>query len=76
MKISQIRKFYNKHGNVQVACGYTNAGLCSVYLTNSGSVTREEFGFVEDSDGTETLELNTRSFSSVKRLQNFLMKNY
>ena len=77
--MSKIRDFINDNSLVMVACGYTNVGLCDVYLTTSGKVTREEYGFIEDCTDNEenesiTLSLKTRSFYSVKRLQNYLIK--
>jgi len=87
--MTKTRKFieekFNEGFPVQVACSYTNTGICSVYLTTSGRVCREEFGFVEDRDydvkvddtGREIkeLKLKTRSWSSIKRLQRYLLTN-
>ena len=85
---SKIRNFINdQKGSIQVACSFTNTGLNRVYLTNSGMVSREEYHFDEDvcfdegdtmDNGEQyaTLELNTRSWSSIKRLQNVLAKIY
>jgi hypothetical protein len=82
---SDIRNFIDSTTClILAACSYTNTGICSVYLTTSGRVCRAEFGFVEDRDCDQTindegeeikeLELKTRSFSSVKRLNNYLIK--
>ena len=79
-KESELRKFiWEVEEPLQVACEYTNTGLSQVYLTNSGLVCREEFGFIEDlSDYPEnyrTLSIKTRSWASIKRLQAYLQAN-
>ncbi|KKM62618.1 hypothetical protein LCGC14_1519870 [marine sediment metagenome] len=83
----KIKDFINEgDAQIQVACCCTNTGLSGVYLTNSGQVCREEFGFVEDccfdegdimpnGERYRTLELNTRNWNTIKRLQKALV-NY
>jgi hypothetical protein len=75
-KYSPLRKYiWAEAVPVQVACSYTNTGLCGVYLTRSGQVCREEFGYVEDVEETgDILELSTRSWPSIKRLQRILAR--
>jgi len=84
-KQSIIRNFLSKTTSfLLVTCSYTNAGLCGVDLTNSGTVCREEFGFVENEEHEdnaineygeviEYVPLRTRSWSSIKRLNNLLI---
>lgn len=63
------RKRINDGKQVQVACTYTNAGRWQ-YLTTSGRVCREEFGFVEDcEEHPETFDLPPMTWASVRRLQ-------
>lgn len=59
---------------VQVACTYSNVCRWN-YLTTSGQVTREEYGFEDDIlDEPETHDLPVMTWSSVKRLQNCLQR--
>ncbi len=62
---------------VQVACTYCNVGLIGAYLTTSGQVCREEFGFIEDVEEPEEFhqyDLPRMTWSSIKRLQQYLIK--
>jgi hypothetical protein len=82
--MGKIKDYIGRNdGVVQVACTYTNSGLCGVYLTNSGMVCRKEFGYVEDCDldegdemedgrPYETLFLPIRTITRVERLQEIL----
>jgi hypothetical protein len=74
---------YATDGIVQVACSYTNTGINSVYLTTSGKVCTEDFGYVEDTawDDDEVdvngelvrrLDLPSITWSSICRLQRWL----
>lgn len=86
MKKTPIRDFiYDTDNLVQIACTYSNCGLIGVYLTNSGMVTREEFGYVEDCVYKEgdimengqlykILWLKVSDFNRIKRIQNILQK--
>lgn len=58
---------------VQVAVSASNA-CWWLYLTTSGKVCREEYGYVEDVADVwpDTLDLKTRSWASVVRLQECL----
>lgn len=74
------RKWINDQINqgkpVQVACIYSNVCRWN-FLTTSGNVTREEFGFQDDTPTDQdeqvfTLDLPVMSWASVKRLQRAL----
>lgn len=60
---------------VQVAVTYSNTCWWP-YLTTSGKVCREEHGFVEDveDEWPECFPVNSRSWSSIVRLQKVLMR--
>lgn len=69
-----IERLLNEYDQVQLACSYSNSCRWH-YLTTSGKVCREEFGFVEDTDfndRAERIDLNMMTWSSVKRLQKAL----
>jgi len=74
---SWINARLNEGKIVQVAVTSTNACYWS-YLTTSEKVCREKFGFVEDIDEeyTETLDLPHLTWSSIRRLQDVLIKMY
>ena len=71
-----ITKMLDNYQLVQVACTFSNACRWQ-YLTTSGQVCREEYGFEEDCDVDsielpERYELPPMTWSSVKRLQRAL----
>jgi len=68
----------NQGDPVQVACTYANVGLVGAYLTTSGQVCQEEYGYiedVEDPDEFDTFNLPRMTWASIKRLQAYLI-NY
>ena len=76
---SFIEEELNAGNLVQVACTYANVGLIGAYLTTSGQVCREEFGFiedVEDFDEFASFPLPLMSWPSIVRLQNLLQDLY
>lgn len=68
-----IESRLNEGKPVQVACTYSNTCRWN-YLTTSGKVCREEFGYEEDTEDIwlETFDLPVMSWHSVKRLQKAL----
>ena len=72
-----IENEVNRGSLVLIACTYANIGLIGAYLTTSGQVCREEFGYiddVEDPDEFDTYNLPRMTWSSIKRMQNYLIK--
>lgn len=63
----------NEGKPVQVACTFSNACRWT-YLTTSGKVCREEFGFEEDTEESwpETFPLYIKAWKNVVRLQRAL----
>ena len=78
-KTSPMREWIEERLNrdlpVQVAVSASNSCWWP-YLTTSGRVCRREYGYVEDCDcdWDDTLDLRTRSWASVVRLQECLQK--
>lgn len=67
----------NEGKQVQIACTYSNACRWN-YLTTSGMVLREEFGYVEDfeSEEKDCHYVPKMTFSSVRRYQKALENLY
>ena len=72
-----IKDRLNEGKIVQVAVTATNNSFWA-YLTTSGLVCRDEYGFVEDTieEWEETFNLSKMSWHSVKRLQKALINLY
>lgn len=73
------RNQINRGNCVQIACTYSNV-CCWPYLTTSGRVYREEYGYVEDTEaaggGEETLDLPPMEWARIRRIQGILAYMY
>jgi hypothetical protein len=71
-----IESLLNQYPSVQVACTCSNACRWQ-YLTTSGQVCREEFGFIEDNLGCDDehtrIDLPKMTWASICRLQRALI---